>query len=200
MNRFHAGLVRLERPNNKYGRRYSEIVREKVKAFRKSIAASKLERKIADESTQLYDILIAPIAPFLYSNKQLCVVPDKSLYQLPFAALVSPSSERFLTEDYTVFTAPSATMPILSSEAAAQNFTGREEKLLAIGNPHFNRQEFPDLQDLPDAEKEIVKIAANYQNAKILVGTAADKKNVLSEIPQNNIYHFDMKISHFAIV
>ncbi|MDQ3710768.1 MAG: CHAT domain-containing protein [Acidobacteriota bacterium] len=174
----------------------STEISEQIEDYLKIIAESKLEQNASIEALQLYETLITPVLPLLDSNKEICIVPDKSLYRLPFAALVSPVNKHFLIEDFTVFSAPSATMLVLSSEAAAQKLVESEEKILSIGNPHFDKQEFPDLPDLPDAEKEAVKIAAYYQTAKTLTGNIADKQAVLSGLAESNIFHF---AGHYAV-
>ena len=169
---------------------------DQVANYLKSIAENKLGQSDNAEARQLYETLIAPILPFLDPTKEICFVPDKSLYRLPFAALVSPVSNRFLIEDFTVFSAPSATLLVLSSESAVQKSGEIEEKLLSIGNPSFDKQEFPDLPDLPDAEREAGTIAAYYQNAEILTGSRADQKAVSDGLAGISVFHF---AGHYAV-
>src|SRR5262249_32140808 len=51
-------------------------------------------------SQALYDILLRPVEAKLDRNKQVCVVPDKNLGSLPFAALRSSVSGKYLVEEY----------------------------------------------------------------------------------------------------
>lgn len=171
-------------------------ISEQVENYLKIITENKLERKDQTEAAKLYETLIAPVQSLLDPSKEICIIPDKSLYRMPFAALVSPLNDHFLIEDFTVFSAPSASILVLSSEAAARKSAASQETILSVGNPHFDRQEFPDLPDLPDAEKEAVKIASYYQAAKTLTGNAADKQAVLNGLDESNIFHF---AGHYAV-
>jgi CHAT domain-containing protein len=173
----------------------SSEISEQVESYLKVIAEGKSEKKDDAKASGLYETLIAPVLPYLDLNKEVCIVPDKSLYRLPFAALISPADNHFLIEDYAVFSAPSATMLILSSEAAGR-FAESDEKILAVGNPYFDREEFPDLEDLPDSEAEAVKIAAFYQTAKTLIGKQANKNALVNNLAGSDVFHF---AGHFAV-
>lgn len=172
-----------------------EIARQ-VESYLKFIAENKLGKNDVIKALELNETLIAPVLPFLDPVKEVCIVPDKALYRLPFAALVDPATDRFLIEDYTVFSAPSATLLVLSSETAAQRFATGDEKILSVGNPYFDRREFPDLPDLPDAEKEAIEVAAFYQTARTLTGNGAEKRAVLSGLAGSDIFHF---AGHYAV-
>ncbi len=145
----------------------------------------------AEIARRLYGLLIAPIKPFLDEEKQLCIVPDKALNQLPFAALISPGSERFLIEDYTPLFAPSATMFVICSEAAALKDNVKTEKMLGVGNPTFDRKAFP-LPDLPSARREVEVVASYYQRPRKMIGEEATKRRLESEIDRFDILHLAM--------
>lgn len=142
-------------------------------------------------SENLFNILIDPILPFLDPSKEICFVPDKSLYHLSFSSLLSPATRHYLIEDFAIFFSPSTNVFLTSTKLAQQKTAALgEEKLLGIGNPAFDRREFADLPNLPDAEKEVKGIAAFYPNAKTLIGSAAYKETLLKEVTQSNIFHF----------
>ena len=170
----------------------SSEIAEKVNFYLKDITEkNQLDPQANLESArQLYDILINPVLPLLDGSKQICFIPDKSLYQLPFAALISPANGRFLIEDFTIFSAPSATLMLLSSESAARKGSEDKENILSVGNPRFDKWEFSELADLPDAEREAVKITEFYQTPKTLIRDAADKQAFLSELTRSNVIHF----------
>ena len=50
---------------------------------------------LTQDGSALYDILIKPVEKSLRKDKLLCVVPDKTLNYLPFAALISGGSRRY---------------------------------------------------------------------------------------------------------
>lgn len=171
-----------------------EITRQ-IENYLRISGKSELEQTAAADARQIYETLVTPALPFLDTEKEVCFIPDKSLYRLPFAALISPANNHFLIEDFTIFSAPSATMLILSSEAAAK-FSGNEEKILSVGNPSFDKKEFPDLPDLPDAENEAVKVAAFYPRARTLTGKNADKKSITGNLNGSSVFHF---AGHYAV-
>src|SRR5262249_33880127 len=80
----------------------------------------------ADSLNRLYDLLIAPIRDQLDSNKVLCFIPDDPLHSLPFGALPSTTSGRYLAQDYRLMTSPSATILIESSNKAREPTSVRE--------------------------------------------------------------------------
>ena len=72
-------------------------------------------------STQLYDLLIAPVTAGRPEITRLQLIPDGELWKLPFAAL--KNGDRFLIEDYAVsfaYAAPLLFDSDLAARAAAQ--------------------------------------------------------------------------------
>jgi CHAT domain-containing protein len=92
---------------------------------------------------------------------------------------------------------PSATILIESSNRAQARSTLREERLLAVGNPNFDRPSNPNLSDLASAEREVKEIARGYPaNARVLVGPQATRKSVMDELPRAQVAHF---AAHYQI-
>src|SRR6185369_4235492 len=120
--------------------------------------------------------VIGPIEAKLDSNKVICFVPDKVLHFLPFDALISANSGRYLAQDYRVMTAPSATILIVSTDKATERASLKDERLLAVGNPTLDRRANPDLPNLPGSEHEVEKIALNYPARRVLVQRQATRK------------------------
>jgi CHAT domain-containing protein len=90
---------------------------------------------VTRQAKTLYAALIKPAEGYLDKNLQLCIIPDDKLNLLPFASLVSPETGRFLIEDYTLQTAPSATIFITSSENAKLRQPVSRERLLLSAIP-----------------------------------------------------------------
>lgn len=140
---------------------------------------------------ELFEYLIAPIEAKLDRNRVIYFVPDKSLNYLPFAALVSPRSNRFLLQEYTIAIAPSATLFVNASGIALDRAQLREEKILSVGNPTFDSSEFPNLEDLPSAKKEAEEVGHLYNNyPSILTEGRATKLAVQTEMERANVIHF----------
>jgi CHAT domain-containing protein len=145
---------------------------------------------------QLYALVIGPIEAKLDSSKVICFVPDKILHYLPFDALISASSGRYLAQDYRMMTSPSATILIESTDKATARAALKEERLLAVGNPTLDRRANPDLPSLPGSQREVEKIALNYPSRRVLVQRQATRKSVMSELPRAQVAHF---ATHYQI-
>jgi CHAT domain-containing protein len=159
---------------------------EKVDAYQAAIMNKAKPAEIRQAAQELYQLLIPSD---LTRDQQLCLVPDKSLHQLAFATLVSPAG-RYLLEDYALFYAPSATVLILASENAQRKEQVRDERLLSVGNPRFDREENPNLPNLEDAESEATAIAANYRKSQTLLGDEATKEKFLRSFTGVEVVHF----------
>lgn len=139
-------------------------------------------------AAELSAVLLGPAAPLLDPGKVLCFIPDKVLHHLPFAALVSPASGRYLAEERAVLTSPSPTIFVLCSEAAARKEGARDERLLSVGNPRFDRRAYPALPDLPSAAREAEAAAAYYGDAP-LTGDSASRAAVMSRMAGADVIH-----------
>ena len=158
---------------------------KKIDAYQAAIIGKGPPADIREAGHNLYELLIPPD---LAGDKQLCFVPDKSLHQLAFATLVSPSG-KYLLEDYALFYAPSASVLVLATENARRK-EARNESLLSVGNPDFDREENPNLPDLQSAEVEAKTIAASYQKPLELIGSDATKEKFLRNFANVEVIHF----------
>jgi len=142
----------------------------------------------------LYAILIQPVLPLLETNKQICIIGDKTLNYLPFASLVSPAG-RYLIEDYTLLTAQSPTVFLLcSAEAVKKSIAGRE-RILSVGNPRFDHVAFPGFNDLPAASREAMEVAAFYQTRRPLIEDQATAALVKYEMQHSEVVHLALHSS-----
>lgn len=161
-----------------------------VTEYRKNLFKKSDEENIQTLAKRLYSFLIEPVESFLDKNKALCIVADKQLFQLPFASLVSPQTDKYLIEHYALLSAPSATIFINETKIARQKVNGNSEKVLSIGNPTFSRKEYPELADLPDASYEAGEIARLYDSAKVFVHNEATKESIISNLNDSDVIHF----------
>ena len=136
----------------------------------------------------LYSILIKPVEKLL-DKQLLCIIPDGTLNYLPFAALVSPESGRYLFEDHLLMTSPSASVFLNCSKTALQKIGQKDENVLSIGNPTFDRAAFPDFENLPDAEREAVKVGKYYKSRVVLPENLATKAAFKSYIESSDVIH-----------
>lgn len=158
----------------------------KVDAYQLLVEGKGPLADIRQAGQELYEILIPE---GLAGDKQLCLVPDKALHQLAFASLVSGAG-KYLLEDYSLFYAPSASVLVLATEDARRKDLGRNESLLSIGNPDFEREENVNLPDLQGAEAEAKAITAGYQKPLALLGDEATKDKFLQNFTRVEVVHF----------
>ncbi len=78
---------------------------------------------------------------------------------------------------------------VILSEIASKKEGTRDERLLSVGNPRFDRNDFPSLPDLPSAGREAEQVAACYGSARVLIGTNATHEQVSNEMWRSDIIH-----------
>lgn len=163
---------------------------EKIQKFSRILAHPNSDQndELNKLARELHTILVKPIERFLDAGRQVAIVPDDNLGFVAFAALVSPTSGKYLIEDYAIETAPSATIFIKNSEQKAQRGKTDSERLLIVGNPRFDRKQFAGLPDLPGAEREAKEIAKLY-GATPLIGRAATAARVNESLVDADVVH-----------
>jgi CHAT domain-containing protein len=169
-------------------------VREYVEALQERTAEEDGDTR--SSGMKLYRVLLAQVVKHIAPGQKICIIPDKFLHGLPFAALISPETGKFFIEDWTVFYTPSLNVLRHCSEIARDKAGAREESVLSIGNPTFDHHSYPNLLPLRAAEREATEIAGLYGNSSPLIGPQATKQNILSAIVSAEIIHF---AGHYVI-
>ncbi|HQR31522.1 MAG TPA: CHAT domain-containing protein [Blastocatellia bacterium] len=163
---------------------------QKVQAFRRTVSdASTSDDQAKALASELYQILIEPLEPFLFDKQTVCVVPDKILHYLPFAALFSVRRQKFLIETHALVTAPSASVFLFCLERARHQGVGKNGQMLAVGNPQFDPIAYPQLSDLSAATDEANEVAANYSRHQVFTVEHATEEAVKAAIKQASIIH-----------
>ena len=139
---------------------------------------------------QLFEWLIKPVESLLEKDRVIYFVPDKVLNYLPFNALVSSQSNRYLIQDYSIATSPSSTLLVTCSEAAQDKNEISKEKILSVGNPTFGSSYVSVLADLPAAKREAEEVARFYETRSVLTREDATKPVVEREMTKANVIHF----------
>lgn len=140
-----------------------------------------------DARAHLYDLLIRPIENKLAGIQRLAVIPDRELHQVPFAALWSRTTARYVVEDREVATLPSTTFYLAAGQGGAP--PGRLSALL-VGNPALADEAQKRLPPLPGALRETRRIAEMYRHPRLLTGPAARRDSVLELLPRYGVFHF----------
>jgi CHAT domain-containing protein len=113
----------------------------------------------------LYDALIAvPLDQFKTMPQRLVIIPDGPMHGLPFAALQSPKTNRYLIQEVPIEISGSANLYLASLRRDSELTSNHDQSVLLIGDPAFNDK--LDLargfRPLPRARSECERIYALY--------------------------------------
>ncbi|MBI2016659.1 MAG: CHAT domain-containing protein [Candidatus Rokubacteria bacterium] len=170
IDRDRAELVRLPSPR-------ADLVGE-VRAFRQGIEGQAPLPDAAARAERLYARLFAPLRPHVRTER-VVIVPHEVLHYLPFGALRSPAG-RWLVEDYTLSTLPSASViRFLKDKATAM------AGVVAVGNPDLG----PALS-LRYAEREARDIGQRFPGATVLVRQQATEARAKALSGAAGLIHF----------
>ena len=161
---------------------------ERARDFREMLASQ--SPTFADSSRELYDLLVKPAADQLKGHSTLCILPDSSLWDLPFQAL-QLGDDRYLLENFAIYYAPSLGV-LKEMSARKKRAEEMSPSLLAFGNPRVENEvatslkvvyRSENLAPLPEAEVEVKALNEIWKPAptKIFVGQAAQKNVFKSE-------------------
>ncbi len=165
-----------------YQLRNSAGLTTEIERYREQLEARDIGFRTAAQA--LYTRLLGPASALLRQKKRLILVPDGSLWNLPFQTLVSPQG-RFVIEDAAVFYGPSLTA-LRAMLALPRTHTDSSRTLLALGGPSTVGQ-----QALPEAAGEVRQIGDVYgaRAGTVLTGDEAQKQRWKSLAPNYRILH-----------
>ena len=201
-SRLHAFVIRRD-ANGKLSIRVRSVAIERTALER---AASRFAAALASrdlgyraQARRLYDLLVKPIARDLDGVETIGVVADGALWRVPFEALLDPQ-HRFVAERYATFYAPSLAVYARMSAARAHDTAPRSVRFLGIANPKLPRRadavvaglRANELVPLPDAEREVERIAKLYgtSRSRLYVGAEAREELVKEESGAYSVIHF----------
>ena len=178
--------------------RYVSDLREKA-----SLAA------LYPEARALYDHLIRPVAGFfsvvppptassndgtpqtrdsLDPDATICIVADKALNFLPFAALLD-EADNYLIQSRRIVYAPSASVLVQCLKRDQKLKAAAPERMLSVGNPSFDRGLFPNLGMLDDSDREASRSARPYKDSLVLTEDRASEARVLDGMKNSSVVH-----------
>lgn len=147
------------------------------------------DAQLKAKAQELYRLLIEPIAKYLDPDHITCIIPDKVLHLLPFAALVDENGN-YLIERHQLIHSPSASVLVQCIREDAAKAGGRDERILTVGNPKLPSSAPKDLGSLPDAEREATESARYYSSASlVLTGESATEDAVRSRMHEFDVVH-----------
>lgn len=161
-----------------------------ISEFYSSIKNNGKTEKFTPTLSKLYQAVFNPISHFISQEKTLVFIPNKSLNQIPFAALVDPNTNKYLIEKQKIVVVPSATVFIKCLERNQQLAKEKSLNTLIIGNPKFDKKDFSNLSYLPGAKLEANQISEFYPNHQLLLEEQATKTNFLTLANNYDVIHF----------
>jgi len=169
---------------------------KQIESFRQQLATRDLGFRAS--AVKLHDLFLKPAQAQLQGKTNIVIVPDSSLWDMPFQALVNGAG-RFMIEDASITYAPSLT--VLREMTKRRLNMHAPTTLLALGNPASPRETVNHhglamrdsrLDRLPESGEEVKALARLYGAArsKVYVGVEAREDRVKSEAGGAGILHF----------
>jgi CHAT domain-containing protein/Tfp pilus assembly protein PilF len=162
-------------------------LRQMVSEYLAELYAHRDTTSLNSRAGELYQLLIEPVAGHLDKRRTLVIIPDGVLCAVPFSALYF--SGRYLLEDYTVITCPSASVLVRTLSLGGSKRKESFDSLLTLSNPKFNHQLYRGLRPLLRSEQEAERMRQYYPVSFHLSRQQADKQSLLERIDHYDIVH-----------
>jgi CHAT domain-containing protein len=172
---------------------------DRVVFHRLSIGSREAEKAIArirgvlaegqDAAALLRDLhgrLLSPLQAALSGTSRLVVVADGTWQPLPFASLQNPSTGRFLIEDVTLVSTPSASIYAHAASRKSLPVPARAS-VFAVPGVGGSRQVLPLL---PHAAAEATEIAHAYNPSVLWIGSDATPTRFIGALREFDVVHF----------
>ena len=135
-------------------------------------------------------LLIAPVADLL-TEPEIIIIPDRSLYRVPFAALRDQPGGKYLSESVRIRFVPSLTTLKLIQDSPEKYHS--QTGALVVGDPKVGEVLYKgsplDITALPCARKE-VEMVGRLLGVQPLLGERATKQAVFQTINSVSLIHF----------
>lgn len=154
-------------------------------------------RPEAAVSQQLYQLLIAPIKPYLPADAKQTVViaPHQALWALPFAALRDTSNQYFNDQHVLTYAASETSWKLLARQPRPADH--KNLRAWIVGNPTMPAAAEAcgvrfSVQALPGAQQEAEAIARllGSKRAELFTGAQADALRLEAWHPDFSVLHF----------
>jgi CHAT domain-containing protein len=154
-----------------------------------ALASRRSWEQIEPISARLYDAFLGQLRTRLTGKRNVVIVGDASMQQVPFAALYDRVARRFVIEDHSIVAAPSAAVYAVSARRhLAERVSAPTAAIFA--NPWPHAAPFETLSPLPASEAEGRSVAQGYANAHLALrdqATVSAFRNVASAF---DVVHF----------
>ncbi len=169
----------------------------RIERFATLIAQRNL--RVPDLAEEMYDLLLGPIEPAILSARSLCIIPDSSLWRVPFHAL-GRRGQPPLVDRMPVFYAPS--IAVLAAATSKRDEPGGSgtPTLLAFANPNAGEETASlyralnrnaTVGSIPETESEVRAIASLYgkKRSRTFVGVDARESVFKDRASQYDVLH-----------
>ena len=162
----------------------------RVQRLRSALEGLLPEESVRAAATDLYSLLLAPVASRLDGVSMVVVVPDRMLHRVPFPALFDPERGRYVIDEHAVVTEPSAASFLAALDSDRRFPRNETPSLAALGDPELPADSPLGGQPLPGARDEAPEVAALYPTSEVLVGESATPSRLLEALARYRIVHF----------
>ena len=166
-----------------------EISQEDCQAPSRLVEEDEEDEQVPPSLSQCYKMIIAPVADLL-DKPEVIIVPDRVLYNVPFAAL-EDENEKPLSETFRIRIAPSLTTLKLIQDSPADYHS--KTGALIVGDPEVGHVTYKGrlewLCPLDFARKE-AEMIGRLLGTQPLIGETATKQKVLENIHSVSLIHF----------
>jgi len=145
--------------------------------------------RIEPISARLYNAFLGQMRGRLATKRNVIIVGEASMQQLPFAALFDRNARRFVIEDHSIVAAPSAAVYVLSARRHVTE-TASPATAAIFANPLPHAPPFEKLSPLPASETEGQSVARGYPKAHLAVRDQATVSAFRNVAPLFDVVHF----------
>ncbi len=153
-----------------------------------SRGASSTEREAACDA--LAQTVLPKRLQGLPAGSRVLLIPDEALASLPFAALRASPGSPYLVERFRLSYTPSLSSWLAASPTPSPPY-GPPQTALFVSDPAFSRELFPDLSQLPAAQKAVAGYASHYGHAEVLSDQRATAPALLAALDHFEVLQFD---------
>jgi CHAT domain-containing protein len=178
----HHGVTVTRAPT---GRRSMEFL---VRNMRRAVSDWSMRGGLPSTSQSLSRVLVPDLRD-VPRGTAIVFVPDGPLHDVPFAALVNPSSGKYLIQDYAVGVIPSLSAFVSASRVARDRYRALNSALIVKGRTGGSPGADP-LPPLPAADEEVGAVAHQYAQSHVLLGKDATRAKFLAEAGSYPVIHF----------
>jgi len=170
-----------------FGRTDARRARSAAQSLRASSRAGNVDPA---DLERWYEELLANPLRGVPANVTLRIVPDRFLLTVPFAALRNPATGKRLVEERAISFHQDLDAALRAGGGASAAAPRRTWRVLAVGDPAFDRSALPWLARLPGARLEAERVAGSYPGgSKLLLGQDATLARVDADLAGRQVLH-----------